>query len=374
MNYFFLVLAWTFVLAFVSSWKNVVSFSTFSVSNPSFHSTRFGKSRLPASEANSDQKELLDDDTVKGISTISKGAGISPPLSCYFTGLKLSLPRHESNGRVNKILNRSESILRSLHHSAILKEIAVQEKEILGSFGISNATDHSSISSSIVSSIQNEQEKNLSSKEKVFANSYVDLAKVDTIGFDFDYTLVTYSKDLLSLIYDMALERLVRDKRYPVEMKDELTGKFDPSFSIRGLAVDRETGWICHLSYTHKVAVAWEGRKKVNSKRLREQYNGRRSLSPVERKKRLKPLNDLFSMAECCLIADTIQFFQDRKIPFFPRSCVEDVLNSIAGTHVSGEFHRLVARNPQKYFELKPHLASVLNTLKKSGKKLLFVR
>lgn len=90
-------------------------------------------------------------------------------------------------------------------------------------------------------------------KEKVFSNSYVDFSKIELIGFDFDYTLVTYTNDLLSTIYDMALERLVRERQYPSDLQETLTGKFDGNFSIRGLAVDKETGWIAHLSYTHKV-------------------------------------------------------------------------------------------------------------------------
>lgn len=123
-----------------------------------------------------------------------------------------------------------------------------------------------------------------------------------------------------------------------------------------GLAVDRENGWICHLSYTHKVAVAWEGRHRVSRSRLMEEYSGKRALTPRERKTRLKPLNDLFSMAECCLMADTVQFFLDRDIPFCPRSAVNDVLGSITATHISGEFHRQVAKDPEQYFEPKPHL------------------
>jgi hypothetical protein len=75
---------------------------------------------------------------------------------------------------------------------------------------------------------------------------------------------------------------------------------------LLGLAVDRENGWICHLSYTHKVAVAWEGRNRVSRSRLVAEYSGKRALSPSQRRLRLKPLNDLFSMAECCLMADTV--------------------------------------------------------------------
>ena len=55
-------------------------------------------------------------------------------------------------------------------------------------------------------------------QESVYANSYVDLGKVDTVGFDFDYTLVTYTQQLLELIYDMALRRLVNEKEYPSAM------------------------------------------------------------------------------------------------------------------------------------------------------------
>jgi HAD superfamily 5'-nucleotidase-like hydrolase len=193
-----------------------------------------------------------------------------------------------------------------------------------------------------------------------------------SVGFDFDYTLVTYTDELLELIYEKALARLVTDRNYPTEML-EIDLKYDPLFSIRGLAVDKETGWITHLSYTHKVAVAWEGREKLPTRRIFEEYRGKRALTPTDRKKRLKPLNDLFSMAECCLIADTIQFFKDRDIPYCAQSVVTDVLGSVTSTHLSGEFHQVVANNPERYFDPTPHLKDVLRNLKESGKRLIFV-
>lgn len=176
----------------------------------------------------------------------------------------------------------------------------------------------------------------------------------------------------MELIYERALARLVSDRHYPQEL---LTSglQYDPFFSIRGLAVDKETGWITHLSYTHKVAVAWEGRKKLPSSRIFQEYRGKRALTPSARKKRLKPLNDLFSMAECCLIADTIQFFNDNDIHYCPQNVVTDVLKAVTDTHLSGDFHREVAQNPEVYFEPTPHLKDVLRKLKDSGKRLIFV-
>jgi HAD superfamily 5'-nucleotidase-like hydrolase len=200
----------------------------------------------------------------------------------------------------------------------------------------------------------------------------VDLGKVDTVGFDYDYTLVTYTEELLELIYDMALKRLVQDRQYPMEM---LTSGlcFNPRFPIRGLAVDKETAWICHLSYTHKVAVAWEGQEKVPTSALYREYRSKRALTPKERKERLKPLNDLFSMAECCLIADTVQFFKNTSIPYCPRNAVTDVLAAIRETHISGDFHRIVAQQPERYFRSMPHLKDVLDNFKHAGKRLIFV-
>lgn len=257
----------------------------------------------------------------------------------------LSLPRH-SNENVNEILLATEKMVQAMHNFSLGRKdgLSLRDAKEAG-------RDH----------------------EKVYANNYVDLGKVDTVGFDFDYTLVTYTEELLDLIYQMALKRLVNDKQYPIEMLHSTGLRYDPHFSIRGLAVDTKTGWICHLSYTHKVAVAWEGREKVPTPRIYSEYRGKRALKPSERKRRLKPLNDLFSMSECCLIADTVQFFKDRSIPYHGQNVVNDVLSAIRETHISGDFHRLVAEHPDQYFEPQPHLKQVIQNFKDSGKRLIFV-
>ncbi len=257
--------------------------------------------------------------------------------------LLTTLPRH-SNPRVTEILMKTEQLLQQFHKAA--QKMKLEE----------------------VAAGKESEER----EESIFANNYVDLGKIDTIGFDYDYTLVTYTDDLLDLIYEKALARLVSDRQYPSEMLESGL-KYDPFFSIRGLAVDKETGWITHLSYTHKVAVAWEGRTKLPTSRLLQEYRMKRALDPAGRKKRLKPLNDLFSMSECCLIADTIQFFKDRNIAYSPKNVVNDVLKAVTETHLSGEFHRLVAAHPERYFKPTPHLSQVLSNFKAAGKRLIFV-
>ena len=100
-----------------------------------------------------------------------------------------SLPRHVTDDAVNDTLAKIERTIQNLYKEsnearAELKKPGVFDRE-------------------------------RTENEQVYANSYVDLGKVDTVGFDYDYTLVTYKKELLHLIYDMTLKRLIKDNHYP---------------------------------------------------------------------------------------------------------------------------------------------------------------
>jgi hypothetical protein len=143
--------------------------------------------------------DLLDDDDTE-------------PLSRHFY---MTLPRH-SHPRVDDLLGKTEATLRALHRHS--KKVQVDHLKAAKEAGLKH--------------------------EVIYANTYVDLGKINVIGFDFDYTLVTYTEQLLELIYDMALRRLVEGRQYPAEMLRSDRLKFDPLFSIRGLAVDLKTGWI----------------------------------------------------------------------------------------------------------------------------------
>lgn len=125
------------------------------------------------------------------------------------------LPRHPSNNEANAILTRAELALQTMQ-TQIIHDAQVNEQTVPNPL-------HSGFDVDLYDIEQ----------EAVYANSYVDMGAVDTVGFDYDYTLVTYTETLLELIYDMALRRLVEEKDYPREML-EVGLNFDPSFSIRG--------------------------------------------------------------------------------------------------------------------------------------------
>lgn len=134
----------------------------------------------------------------------------------------LILPRH-SSGDVNEILIETENLIKNMHKHSKHVDATTTRGPKARQQSYSQVHDDG----------DSDEYSSASDYDAIFANTYVDLGKVDTVGFDYDYTLVTYTEELLELIYDMALKRLVNDRNYPLEMLDAGL-VFDPFFSIRG--------------------------------------------------------------------------------------------------------------------------------------------
>lgn len=90
---------------------------------------------------------------------------------------------------------------------------------------------------------------------------------------DFDYTLVSYNDALEAMIYDLARDHLVDPLGYPAEIKQQ---EYDPSFAIRGLAVDTDKGLLLKLSYLHGIALrtVFRGRRRLTKEEVLAEYGG----------------------------------------------------------------------------------------------------
>ena len=106
----------------------------------------------------------------------------------------------------------------------------------------------------------------------VYANNFLNMKNVKVIGFDLDYTLVTYTgsyifeilffyfqsmyfiiskllfffffgirstEELQNLIYSLAQDSLIKGHAFPKSLQ---SCKFDKEFAIRGLSIDLKTG------------------------------------------------------------------------------------------------------------------------------------
>ena len=126
--------------------------------------------------------------------------GLTSEVELKSNGLMTSLPRHTTNEAVNEILFNTESAIQRIHLE--------YEQSSCGSSSSSSSNSNDKVDTTLINDSKTEDGASFL-KDGVYANSYVDLGRVDTVGFDYDYTLVTYTSDLQELIYDMALKRTV---------------------------------------------------------------------------------------------------------------------------------------------------------------------
>ena len=129
--------------------------------------------------------------------------------------------------------NKLHSLLKNLSHSVVCRE----NRNAIKTTGSPNST--------------------------VFANHYLNFDDVKVVGFDLDYTLLTYTSELQDLIYNLARNSLITSYGFPGAFRE---CKFDPNFAVRGLSVDVENGTLCKWSDLQKVG-------------LNHVYKGKRPLS-----------------------------------------------------------------------------------------------
>ncbi|MBF0410815.1 MAG: HAD-IG family 5'-nucleotidase [Candidatus Riflebacteria bacterium] len=206
------------------------------------------------------------------------------------------------------------------------------------------------------------------SGKRIFVNRTLNMNHIKLIGFDMDYTVVTYNvPEFENLAYKLMQEKLVSERGFPEEI---LQFKFDPEFIIRGLVIDTEHGNILKVNcfgYVKKVA------------------HGTRFLS-VDEGKKLYPvssidLNDpryyivhtLFSLAEGYLFAQMVDFFNKENIPVNFRKVFNDVRETLDQVHQEGKLKGAVTEHPEKYLQKTPETVEALKRLKKSGKKLALI-
>ena len=104
----------------------------------------------------------------------------------------------------------------------------------------------------------------------VYTNRDLDLAGIQLVGFDMDYTLAIYKKlPMEQLQYDLTLERLIEKQGYPEAIRDLA---YDPTFIVRGLTVDKRTGNLLKTDTHGGVSVCYRGRRRVAEEEIKALY------------------------------------------------------------------------------------------------------
>jgi len=93
-------------------------------------------------------------------------------------------------------------------------------------------------------------------KDRVFVNRDLNLAKIDWLGFDMDYTLAVYHQDALDeLSVELTVARMI-DRGYPRYLRNI---RYDTRFPIRGLHVDKRFGNVLKMNRFKAVYKGYHG-------------------------------------------------------------------------------------------------------------------
>ena len=204
----------------------------------------------------------------------------------------------------------------------------------------------------------------------VFTNYELNLRNVDVYGFDYDYTLAVYTKNLNTLVYNCTMKRLVNDLKYPKALL-EITP--DLAFAIRGLHYDIENCVLLKVDAYNQIqrGTVYRGKRKLSDAEVKEIY-GDFSV-PHNKGKNLPQLIDLFSLPWAGLLSRIVQYFDDKKLPFDPVSLYEDVAECVQRVHSSGEMYQHVMNNLTHYVHKNEGLSEYLKMLYNNDKELFII-
>lgn len=204
--------------------------------------------------------------------------------------------------------------------------------------------------------------------KQVFVNRTLNLNSIRLIGFDMDYTLVTYNvPHFEQKAYDIAIEKLIKNKGYPDEIRSL---KFDPEFIIRGLVIDSETGNVLKINQYGYVKRASHGTRFMSYEEQKAAYTpGIIDLGDS----RYYIIHTLFSLAEGCLFANVTDYFREKGILRSFRTLFSDIRKSVDDAHQEESLKGDVIKYPNEYLIKDPEIVEALKKFKSAGKKLALI-
>lgn len=204
---------------------------------------------------------------------------------------------------------------------------------------------------------------------KVFANRILNLKKIKYIGLDMDHTLIRYNiKNFESLVYKLIVERLIKEKNYPEELR-----KFQFNFSdaIRGLIIDSKNGNILKLSRYGAIRRSYHGTKEISFAEQKKIY---RSIYVDLKDPNYFAIDTSFSIAFCVLYSQLIELKDERShdLPTYSGIAL-DVLNAVDLAHADGSLKSYIAKNLDKYVIQEKEVVEGLKRYIRHGKKFFLL-
>ncbi|KAK6962873.1 5p-nucleotidase domain-containing protein 3 [Biomphalaria glabrata] len=214
--------------------------------------------------------------------------------------------------------------------------------------------------------------------EAIFANNELSLSDIEVYGFDYDYTLATYTPRLHELIFTLGKEALVEKLKYPKAILDL---KYDSDFAVRGLHYDIKKGLFMKIDQFHNIQLGtvYRGMQSVSDDEVKALYEGTHisieDMNVVSGQGPMHQMVDLFALPEITLVSLITEYFISKNITYDPEYVFFDIRNTVQGIHNSGQLHQAIIKDIDMYlYTEKCHETKLLlENLSNEGKKLFLV-
>ena len=204
--------------------------------------------------------------------------------------------------------------------------------------------------------------------ERVFVNRNLRFSQIAAIGFDLDHTLAHYDDLAIEkLAFELTKKKLVEKRGYPAEV---LRFKYDPTFVVRGLVVDKLRGNVIKMDYFRYVARAYHGLRRLDAEERARTYNER---SPRFAGEGFASVDTLFHLPEVYLYLLLVDLLEKGGGRIDYVKIYDDVRAMIDEAHGDGSLKAVITRNVGSFVRRDPRLPMVLDEFRRAGKKLFLL-
>ncbi|WP_158542356.1 HAD-IG family 5'-nucleotidase [Lujinxingia litoralis] len=221
----------------------------------------------------------------------------------------------------------------------------------------------------LLESLRNGHAPSLEPVHQVFCNRDLNLAEVDAVGFDMDYTLAHYHQAAIErLSVEKTLERLVRERGYHPDILDL---QVPTDFAIRGLVIDTVRGNIFKLDSHRFVGRVYHGFKELSGDDIVEYHTQAMSMTTS----RYALVDTLFALPEAALYATLVDYFERTRPEHSHdwRRLYDDIRYCIDLAHRDNSIKDEIVAHLEHYLTRNLDLALTLQRLRSAGKKLFIV-
>ncbi len=204
---------------------------------------------------------------------------------------------------------------------------------------------------------------------RIYVNRNLRLDAVAWIGFDMDYTLARYRQSEMDRLSIEATVAKLIEAGYPASIRD---ARFETTFPIRGLHVDRRLGNVLKMDRYRYVKRAYHGFAELSRDERHRLYDVR----PVDvGGARFHWVDTLYALPEVAIYAGIVEHHERTRpsVALDYAKLFDDVRRCIDLAHHDGSINDTIAKDFPRYVERDPELANTLHRLRSTGKRLFIL-